>query len=98
MASIIAWGGALPLLSLVLAWPTNGLSLLLLGLYVLLWCRIAWTRLKQDDTTGDAALYATFCVIAKFAQFIGFVSYLRGRSTGSSSGFVQTKAGHQELS
>ena len=94
----MVWTGVLPLFIALLAWPTNGLSLLLLGLYGLLWCRIVWTRQRQDDMAGDAALYATFCVIAKFAQLIGLVSYLRGRSTGSSSGFGQTKARHQELS
>ncbi len=94
----MVWAGVLPLFSALLAWPTNGLSLLLLGLYGLLWCRIAWIRQKQDDMAGDAALYATFCVIAKFAQLIGFVSYRRGRLTGSSTGRIQTKTGHQELS
>lgn len=97
-ASIMVWAGVLPLFSALLAWPTNGLSLLLLGLYGLLWCRIARNRQKQDDMAGDAALYATFCVIAKFAQLIGLVIYLRGRLTGSSTGLVQTRAGHQELS
>ena len=85
------------MLSLAFAWPTNGLSLLLLGLYGLLWCRIAWTRLKQDDTTGDAVLYATFCVIAKFAQFVGIIRFLHSRSTASSPGLAECKAGGQEL-
>lgn len=95
--SIMVWGGVLPLFGALLAWPTNGLSLVLLGLYGLLWCRIAWTRLKQDDTTADAALYATFCVIAKFAQLIGVVRYLHSRSTGSSPEFAECKAGRQEF-
>lgn len=95
--SILVWAGVLPLFIALLAWPTNGLSLLLLGLYGLLWCRIAWTRRRQDDMAGDAAIYATFCVIAKFAQLIGSVIYLCGRLTGRSTGLIQTKAGHQEL-
>ena len=90
-ASIIAWGGALPLLSLVLAWPTNGLSLVLLGLYGLLWCRIAWTRLKQDDPTGDAALYATFCVLGKFPQFVGQFTFLCRGLRGEQSVITECK-------
>ncbi len=40
LRSIVFWGALLPLVSLGLAWPTAGLSLLLLGGYAVLWERI----------------------------------------------------------
>lgn len=71
VASIAAWGGALPLLALALAPLTGGRSLLLLGLYGVLWLRL----LRHAGGGGDGALYATACSIGKLAEFQGLVRF-----------------------
>jgi GT2 family glycosyltransferase len=71
VVSVVAWGAALPAAILGLAWPTRGLSLGLLGLYGILWLRIAAARGRRGDAPGDARLYATFCVVGKFAELLG---------------------------
>ncbi len=83
--SILAWAAFLPLVILALAWPTRGLSLLLLGLYAVLWLRVRRARLDRNDPVKEASLYAAFCVIGKFAELLGVALYLinliRGRRT-----------------
>ena len=70
---------------------------MLLCLYALLWYRIVRSRLKQDDTTTDAALYATFCVITKFAQLVGLVRYLSTSPTRNSSTTIECTTARQRL-
>ena len=73
--SSLAWGLILPLAALGAAWCTRGLSLLLLLAYALLWLRVRKHRLDRADPPRLASLYATFCVLAKFAQALGIVQY-----------------------
>lgn len=70
-----AWGVALPLLSLLGAWPTRGVSLLLLGGYGLLGWRIARFRLGRGDSLADAWLYARYNLLAKFANAVGLLKF-----------------------
>ena len=74
--SIAFWGGVFPLMMLALAVPTFGATLVLaVAAYVRLWRRIRDGR----ETTGDerrlANLYATYCVLGKFAQLKGVLTY-----------------------
>jgi GT2 family glycosyltransferase len=77
------WGAILPLLIVLAAPATKGLSLLLLAGYAVLAWRIAESRLSVGDDRREAGLYAGFTVLAKFAQVLGLVKYqfnrLRGR-------------------
>ena len=73
--SILAWGLILPLAVFAAAWSTRGFSLLLLSAYALLWLRVRKHRLDRADPPRLASLYATFCVIAKFAQALGVTQY-----------------------
>ena len=81
--SVLIWGFALPALALALAWPTRGLSLLLLGLYGWLWLRIVRFRTGRGDAPDDARLYARFTVLSKLAEAVGLLQFqwnrLRGR-------------------
>jgi GT2 family glycosyltransferase len=79
----IAWGAALPLAVAALAWPTRGLSLLLLLLYPLLFLKVAAAERRRGRAAGDARLYALSCVVGKFAEVTGACRFwwrwLRGK-------------------
>jgi len=80
--STLFWGAGLPLVALVLAWPTHGLSLLLLAAYGLLAWRVFRFRRRRGDPAADARLYAMFNVIGKFAEDVGLVKYAMSRAAG----------------
>jgi GT2 family glycosyltransferase len=75
VCSVLFWGLALPLISLVLAWPTRGGSLILLSAYVLLYWRIRRYAARRGWSASDARLYAIWCVLSKFPMFIGLFVY-----------------------
>lgn len=69
------WAGLLPLLILLLAWPTNGWSLLGLLLYPLSAFRFFRAMRRRGVSRYDAAVYSAACTIAKFPQLIGILRY-----------------------
>ncbi len=85
--SILAWGLVLPFLAVLLAPATRGLSLgILVALLATLLVRIWRRRTLRGDEPGDAALYATACVLGKFAGAWGVLRFAvsRGLLKGSS--------------
>jgi len=80
--STLFWGIALPLVTLVLIWPTRGLSLLLLAGYPLLAWRVDRHYLRNGLSQSDAALAARFTLYAKFANAIGVIRYMINRVRG----------------
>ncbi len=90
--SILCWAGALPLTGAALAWPTKGLSLLVLVLvYLGLWARITVRTLRRRYSLRDALLYATFCVLGKFPQLVGQFTFLCRRLRGEHSVIIEYK-------
>jgi GT2 family glycosyltransferase len=90
--SAIFWGMILPLVSLGLAWPTRGVSILLLGGYLLLYRRTyRYYALKRSWPPGDARLYAAWIVLAKFPQALGVLRYWLGRLSGGRSVVIEHK-------
>ena len=83
LRSVLFWGFALPVLIIVLLWPSRGLSLLLLGGYVLLGGRVYRHYVRAGVSREDARLAARFIVYGKFAELLGVLRYglnrLRGR-------------------
>ena len=74
------WGIVVPLIAFGLAWPTRGLSLVLLGGYPLLYRRTRqYYAVQRGWRLEDARLYAAWIVLAKFPQSIGLVRYWAGR-------------------
>lgn len=73
--SILWWGAVLPGFALLLAWPTGGLSLLLLAGYPVLGARVYRGALRRGVSPGDARLQALFTVIGKFPQLMGWVQH-----------------------
>ena len=83
LRSALFWGFGLPLVIVLLLWPTHGLSLLLLTGYLYLGWRIYRYYLTTGLPRSDALLMARFITYAKFPEFLGIVRYwlnrLRGR-------------------
>lgn len=90
--SIVLWGGVVPLLGLALAWPTWGLSLLLVALlYVRLLRRISAFRKQLGDPPADAFRYAKFTVLGKLPQLSGVLQYFRNRLLQRRSRLIEYK-------
>jgi len=85
--SIIAWGLVAPVLGLALAWPTRGLSLLLLsaGYLFLFWRAFRYYRVQQGWRASDARIFALFVVLGKIPNALGVVRYWLGRLSGKRS-------------
>ncbi len=86
------WGAALPVAMLAWAWPTHGLSMILLLLYPVLVFRIDKSLRRRSMAPADARLYALFCALSKFPQAIGQARYWLGRMTNRPSRLIEYKA------
>jgi hypothetical protein len=90
--SIVLWALVLPLVALGLAWLTWGASLLLFGLYLLLWARIRAYRMNtRGDSAADASQYASACVLGKFAELQGVTKYWWNRLLGRRTKLIEYK-------
>lgn len=77
--SALFWGLALPLLIVATLAPTNGWSLCALLAYAALGIKIWRGRMREGDTPADAALYARFVLLAKFAHAVGLARFFVNR-------------------
>ena len=91
LRSSVAWGLLLPAAALLAAVPTGGLGLALLLCYPVLFARILYRRLKEGDPRSDAALYASFCVLAKFPEACGVARYAWNRSRNRRMELIEYK-------
>ena len=73
--SVWAWGLGVPMAAGAAAGALGPWGLLLLAVYPLQAFRIAWRCRRNGDSTGDALLYAAFCMLAKPAQLSGTLRY-----------------------
>jgi hypothetical protein len=71
-----------PVVAVALAWPTRGLSLLLIGGYGVLWWRTLRHARRRGLGPADARLYAKHMVIGKFAEAQGLITFWRSRLLG----------------
>ncbi|MBI1367299.1 MAG: glycosyltransferase [Planctomycetes bacterium] len=85
------WGAGIPLIALGLAWPTYGLSLLVLLVYPLQVWRIARRRRRDHQHPQFAGLYAFFCVLANFPGCIGQFKYWSRRWLGAGPRIIEYK-------
>ncbi len=74
LLSVLLYGGAVPAASLLLFPLTSGASLALLLAWVLPW-RGVYRDVRPRHTRGDAARYATACVIGKLAECTGALTF-----------------------
>jgi GT2 family glycosyltransferase len=89
--SILVSALAVPTLAFAAAPATGGLSLGLLAVHGLVYRRARTYRTARGDTPKDAALYARFCVVAKFAQLAGMARYVANRALGRRSEIIEYK-------
>jgi GT2 family glycosyltransferase len=92
MRSALLWGLAMPLLSVVAAWWTVGISLVLLVLlYLCQMVRISRGQRARGRSASDAALLGVFTMLAKPAQASGVLLYWRRRLMRQSSTLIEYK-------
>lgn len=84
------WGLALPILAIAASPFTKGLSLALLLLYPLNLLRIA-KRLSQEGEPRPWTV-ASFLVLGKFPEGLGWLRFQLGRLTGRSARLIEYKA------
>lgn len=86
------WAAGVPLAALVLGPPSGWLSIpAVVVVYALLWLRVIQHRLRRGDLRADAALYATFCVLAKFPAVTGQLRWFRARWLGTRASLIEYK-------
>lgn len=81
--SAVLWGILLPATVLLLLVPSRGLSVLLLGGYVVLGARIYRHYKRRGLSHSDALLSARFGLYAKFAHVVGILRFVRMGRQGS---------------
>ena len=72
----------MPLLVLLSGLAYGDVALLLLTGYPLLGIRVWRHRRSRGDDSKDAALYAMFILIGKFANFVGLAKFYLNRYAG----------------
>lgn len=88
--SIWLWGLVLPVVTLLLVWPTQGWSLLLLLGYPLLVAKIYFKALSKLGHR-PAIIYALSCVIGKFPLVLGQIQFHLNRLKGRNTRLVEYK-------
>lgn len=87
------WGLIIPLTSLALLWPTQGLSLILLFLYPILFVRIfCRSHRLQQLQPQESALYAWFCLLIKLPMVLGQIQFIWNRLQGRHTKLVEYKS------
>jgi GT2 family glycosyltransferase len=88
--STIFWGILVPLTALGLAWPTRGLSFILMAGYLLLYRRTyRYYAVQRGWPSADARLFAGWIVLAKFPHALGLIRYWLGRLSGQRSPVIE---------
>ena len=86
------WGFITPTIALSLVFLTKGLSMAFFSVYLLLGFKIY--RYRQANFIGDEEkpdLYAFWCVLSKFPQFLGQCQYWWKRWTGETATIIEYK-------
>jgi hypothetical protein len=83
--SIWIWGAAVPIIALIFAWPTTGLSLIVAAIaYLALFTKILLSRAaSRMEPVASAAPFAAWCVAMKWPQAVGQATYWYARWRGS---------------
>lgn len=76
VASILCWSLGVPAAVLPAVLWFGPLALGGLALYGLLWLRVRAHRIKHGNRPSHASLYASFVVLAKFAQLVGLSRFV----------------------
>jgi glycosyltransferase involved in cell wall biosynthesis len=85
------WGLGLPVLAIVPAPLTWGLSLAFLGGYLAIFVKIFHQRRRSGDDSRTARLFAFFCVLSKFPQMLGQLRFCWNRVLGRQNRLIEYK-------
>lgn len=89
--SIAFWGLLLPAAAVLPAPLTAGWSLVLLTAYPGLTARVHRFMRRRGFSRADSFIYALFCMLGKFPQALGMLSYHAGVMTGRRRGLIEYK-------
>ncbi len=95
--SAIVWGIALPIVALVTAWWTMGISIVVYALLMMLqgW-RIRKGHLRRGRSAKEASLMARYTMIAKFAQASGVLLYHFRKLTNRQATLIEYKGAENQ--
>ena len=85
------WGCVVPALALLLAWPTRGLSLLLLAGYPVLLLKIYRVMRPRIGDAKNAFTYSFFVVLAKLPEVVGQLKYRWSSLLGKQRKLIEYK-------
>lgn len=91
LLSILFWGLLLPAVALLGAWPTRGLSLLLLLGYAPLYRRLVEYQLSHGSPKPVARLYARLILIGKLPEVVGVFRFFATRLLRRKAHLVEYK-------
>lgn len=91
LASAAVYAIVVPAFAMALLPFSVAACLVVLSAYVWLFFRVRIHRLDRGDGPADAALYARFCVVAKFAHVAGMARYAARRLRGARSEIIEYK-------
>jgi len=89
--SIVFYALIVPILALATMRIHPALSLSWLFAYIVLYARVRRHRVVIGDDAADAALYARYCVAAKFAQLVGLTKWSKDRLSGQRPEIIEYK-------
>jgi hypothetical protein len=80
-----------PIIALLFAWPTNGLSILVAAIaYLALFAKILLSRAaSRMEPVASATPFATWCLVMKWPQAVGQAMYWINRWRGSSPQIIE---------
>jgi hypothetical protein len=91
LRSALVYAAVIPPLAVATSLPTFGLGLTLFGAHGILFARVRGHRLAKGDAGTDAALYAKYCVLSKFAHLAGMAKYAKNRLLRQRSRIIEYK-------
>ena len=91
ICSSLFWGVVLPITAVAAAWPTGGLSLLLMLAYALQWLRIYRREERLGRSGADARAYALFVLVGKPAHALGIARFFVSRFLRRKSRIIEYK-------
>jgi len=91
LRSTVLWGLLLPLIIVILAWPTHGASLLFGLAYPLQAFRIARRFRKQGMSASDAKIWGYGCILCRWPNALGVLRYWFARLSGRNQTLIEYK-------
>ncbi len=92
-ASILFWAMLLPVVAIILAWPTRGVSVAVCLLANIgLWLRVYRSERGLGRAGNDARWYALFVIIGKYSELMGMGRFLMQKLIGRRSRIIEYKS------